>query len=103
MWRTHHGLLGACRGAIKRERWRDRSGKEMKRERERWLRENHSQSIKEIVLKCGFNINSLSFLFSCASIEEYNETLNCMKLGDFGKTNSTKYNGQSCINRDPEP
>lgn len=34
MWRTHHGLLGACRGAIKRERWRDR-GCKRDEERER--------------------------------------------------------------------
>lgn len=28
MWRTHHGLLGACRVAIKHERWSDTGSRE---------------------------------------------------------------------------
>lgn len=62
MWRTHHGLLGACRGAIKRERWRDRGSKEMKRERERKMVKK--ESFQKQSTAGPFERDSLSFISS---------------------------------------
>lgn len=33
MWRTHHGLLGACRVAIKHERWNNIGSRERENEK----------------------------------------------------------------------
>lgn len=33
MWRTHHGLLGACRVAIKHERWNNIGSREIEDEK----------------------------------------------------------------------
>ncbi len=68
VWRTHHGLLGACRGSIKRERWRDWGLKEMKRERGRKMVKRESFVPKAKWHWCPFERDSLSFLSSFSSI-----------------------------------